>query len=162
MSSVILILVSYPVEILRILDCLFASLTVRWLIASWNTFILDPFSSFKRILQSSRNGMKCGMESFRSQHVTFIRLCTSSSTNRNWERVRIFLLRKRNQRIPMVALYVLFLLQRFNLKLFLNTTTFDTNCTPIPVNSTSTIFSFLFCSSYEIHRARFNCRNSGF
>ena len=34
--------------------------------------------------------------------------------------------------------------------MFLNTTTFDTNSTPIPVNSMSTIFSFLFCSTRRI------------
>ena len=56
-----------------------------------------------------------------------------------------------------VCLFFLFFLQRFHLNHILNTTAFNTNCTPIPVNSMSTIFSFLFCSSYGILWVRFNC-----
>ena len=46
--------------------------------------------------------------------------------------------------------------------LSLNTTAFDTNSTPIPVNSMSTIFSFLLCFSHQILRVHFNCGNLRF
>ena len=58
-----------------------------------------------------------------------------------------------------------FFLQRFNLKLSPNTTSFDTRSTPIPENSMSTIFMFSFSPTHGIFRVHFNCRNfcfSGF
>ena len=83
-------------------------------------------------------------------------------TNQNWERVSIFLRRvyviKGYQRFLFSLSF--FFLQRFNLTMFLNTTTSDTDSTPIPVNSMSTILSFLFCSPHGILQIRFNFSSS--
>ena len=59
--------------------------------------------------------------------------------------------RKRNQKLPMMALFVLFLLSpKLKLKMFPCTMIFDTNNTPTLVNSLSTIFGFLFFSTRRV------------
>ena len=67
--------------------------------------------------------------------------------------------RNRNQKLP---LGVVLSLSSFSLRLSPNTTSFGTSSTPIPVNSVSTIFMFLFCSIHGILRVHFDCGNHFF
>ena len=81
------------------------------------------------------------------------------STNRNWERVCIFLCQETALKSYHWGCSFSFFLPRFNLKLSPNTTSFDTSNTPIPVTSLSTIFEVSFFSTHGILRVHSDSGN---